>query len=804
MLRSQALEQARAITSQSLQDDDAIQEYNHMEHLQYLSNVSKATDNLKKKDSADEDFNLEKDGGVDLLSAYGVYSAKNTAVEMNDKVAKYLEELKKQGKSAEDLKAALAEQGGIGATIKKAFVGGVSKAKEKINDAMSSTYDEAESFANEISGEARGIAADGISAAQESARGFTDTASSVAQRAVDTGIDTATGSVASAVSAQTQAPQGPAPEPPEPQPPIGEQIQQAGPLEAPDDRFDDINEVDDNFSQLGRDYNEIAKRPPPRIKKPPAEATAEPVEVAPEPVSDPIQESVQEAVESSSRPPPRKNRSTDAGDALDDPRGDTSTALFDEIAADNSSFDPLDVANRRLAKKFNDKIEAAKDRPTPYEETNESFMTRGTDEMKDFMDSPEGLDHLDNSVQNIIAKKGDTFEFRRTFDESTNLVRDKFWAKGKSPPPLDPGELMIHSGNVQNGRVNLTEGNRAGDSYFSGEMGSGNPIGEPAPVPEEPAEEPTEEPAEEPTEAELPTKEPVKLKYDPDSFMESVGERGTAGKIGGPLADKSIQDLKSLQEGGSLTEADLNPPSVEPVEEATTEQAPAPVEEPVEEAPDPVEQQARRSAFLEESSSVAGPEPRIEPPAREVPRPASDSLVSGLGDAFKSDAEKTAEKATGVFGRSAKVAGKVVSKFGEVAGVGLNAAFAVQSTYEEGKDIFSKHPHLEGDNGWQKAGNLVSMIGDDAAFAGSIARYAGPEGAIIGTGLELAGGAVALVGGGLDAIGDFFEGEKKKKAAPAQAKASVQQPAQIAPSAIQNVAGGGIQNVSASALKQLN
>ncbi len=273
-------------------------------------------------------------------------------------------------------------------------------------------------------------------------------------------------------------------------------------------------------------------------------------------------------------------------------------------------------------------------------------------------------------------------------------------------------------------------------------------------------------------------------------------------KLVAPLADKNIQDLKSLQEGGSLTEADLNPPSVEPVEEVTSEQAPAPVEEPVEEAPDPVEQQARRSAFLEESSSVAGPEPRIEPPAREVPSTAS--LVSGLGDAFKSDAEKTAEKATGVYGRAAKVAGKVVSKFGEVAGVGLNAAFAVQSTYEEGKDIFSKHPHLEGDNGWQKAGNLVSMIGDDAAFAGSIARYAGPEGAIIGTGLELAGGAVALVGGGLDAIGDFFEGEKKKKAAPAQAKASVQQPAQIAPSAIQNVAGGGIQNVSASALKQLN
>ncbi len=263
------------------------------------------------------------------------------------------------------------------------------------------------------------------------------------------------------------------------------------------------------------------------------------------------------------------------------------------------------------------------------------------------------------------------------------------------------------------------------------------------------------------------------------------------------------------------------------LDEEDVESEPTPTSEPQPQQPPPVEEpepteptqeaRSRRASFIEESESTAGPEPRVEqpsspsvepptePPTEHSSGPSVQDLREGLGEAFKSEAERTAEKTGSVFGTAGKVAGKVAAKFGDIMGVGINVAFAGQSTYEEGKDIFSKHSHLEGDGGWEKAGNLVSMVGDDVALAGSLARYGGPEGAIIGTGAELVGGAVALVGGGLDAIGEYVEGEKKKKTAPEEAKASMPEAPPIHSTAIQNTQGsGGIANVSVSALKQLN
>ena len=183
----------------------------------------------------------------------------------------------------------------------------------------------------------------------------------------------------------------------------------------------------------------------------------------------------------------------------------------------------------------------------------------------------------------------------------------------------------------------------------------------------------------------------------------------------------------------------------------------------------------------------------------------AEDLRNGLKDAFKSDADKAAEKTGAVFGKVGQVAGKVAAKFGDALGVGANIAGAGYATEQEAKDVFGKHSHLEGDGNWEKAGNLVSMVGDDTALLGSLARFGGPEGAIIGTGAELVGGAIGLVGSGLDAIGEYFQGEKKTATASAVAKKAMPESAPVQTVAIQNTQGsGGIANVSQSALKQLN
>ena len=49
---------------------------------------------------------------------------------MQNKVGKYLDDLKSKGKSADDLRKAFEEQGGVGSTIKKAFVNTLASARE--------------------------------------------------------------------------------------------------------------------------------------------------------------------------------------------------------------------------------------------------------------------------------------------------------------------------------------------------------------------------------------------------------------------------------------------------------------------------------------------------------------------------------------------------------------------------------------------------------------------------------------------------------------------------------------------------
>lgn len=802
MFRQQGLAQARSITGQSLQDDDEIQQYNHMEHLNYLKNLSDATDKVTKKDQDEEDSELEQSGVVETLSAYGVYAARNTQLEMQDKVSKYLDELKKQGKSAEDLRMAFEEQGGVGATIKKAFVNSVAQAKEKINKKMTEHYDDVREFGHEIGEDVQGVAAQGVSAASETAQSVQGTAEIFGRQAAES-VSQATDQVRESVP----SPPAPATQPAaEPQlssaaeqtekEKLNERINQTyqGDFEVDLDETGEIKSVANPFGSVGLE---------PEVDK--FADVGEPESIGVE---------LKQGVNVGTPRPPPETPPTTSG-----PTAEPVVQEGDEVDREARDFaQTQQEATESVRSKFADKMfgtDIKQTRSTHYTDENQAFYTRGDDAVNDYMMSEEGIESMEQHIAEYTNQFGDSFNFRRKFDEGTRLVRDEFWPKGEAAPDLLPGERVSHGGNVSEGNINITEGEFAGQSGPVGEGVPRRPPPRKSKIPQPFADESTEPTFKVDQDVEVPTKPTTQLQLEDDAtaYLPDPTPETTPVKIGDVAEDPHKNpDFSSSNLRDILGDEDVES---EPTREPQPQQPP-PVEE-----PEPTEEQtqqarSRRASFIEESESTAGPEPRVqpsspsvepptEPPAEHSSGSSAQDLREGLGEAFKSEAERTAEKTGSVFGTAGKVAGKVAAKFGDIMGVGINVAFAGQSTYEEGKDIFSKHSHLEGDDGWEKAGNLVSMVGDDVALAGSLARYGGPEGAIIGTGAELVGGAVALVGGGLDAIGQYVEGEKKKKTAPEEAKASMPEAPPVHSTAVQNTQGsGGIANVSVSALKQLN
>jgi hypothetical protein len=102
---------------------------------------------------------------------------------------------------------------------------------------------------------------------------------------------------------------------------------------------------------------------------------------------------------------------------------------------------------------------------------------------------------------------------------------------------------------------------------------------------------------------------------------------------------------------------------------------------------------------------------------------------------------------------------EAIEKVGKGAGV-LGAAAT------GGLDIYDdiKEGKIAGDNGWEKAGNVVNIGGAISDIAGAAFPPA-----------ELLGGFLDLIGGGLDAIGEAVEGSEKKSEAKEQAQQATEQ-----------------------------
>ena len=102
---------------------------------------------------------------------------------------------------------------------------------------------------------------------------------------------------------------------------------------------------------------------------------------------------------------------------------------------------------------------------------------------------------------------------------------------------------------------------------------------------------------------------------------------------------------------------------------------------------------------------------------------------------------------------------EAIEKVGKGAGV-LGAAAT------GGLDIYQdiKQGKIAGDNGWEKAANLVNIGGAISDIAGAAFPPA-----------EVLGGFLDLIGGGLDAIGEAVEGSEKKSQAKEQAQQATEQ-----------------------------
>tara|TARA_R110001599_G_scaffold2260_3_gene12038 strand:- start:783 stop:3275 length:2493 start_codon:yes stop_codon:yes gene_type:complete len=825
----QGLSEARNLTGQSLQDDDAIQEYNHANHLEYLKQVSDATDKLKKKDASDEDTTLEIDAGKAAISMHGVYGARNTALDMQEKVGKYLDKLKESGQDAEDLKKAFSEGGGVSGLVKKAFVSGVDKLKKKAKDSIDEVSDTAKETYNSISQESQDAAADFSNLGQ-------DTAESVRP---NTRTPTADVPQPDELPTDSVAPQSPPSEPiiSEPvdeQPSVSsslldeqdvdddEPTTQTGDVPQPDEV--PLGDVPNRIRQTGR-------RPPPRRSR----MTPQPDEMEGIRVQSPQRRPDEQAPELE-EPDDR----FEGGDLFDDdpselrslPSSRPTGVVRDIGPGDDDDDEEQERMEQEFEKTRNESVEAQTNRFTeglkaPIKQTKsriypkEAFLTRDDSQVADFMDSDKSIESMMKSVDQHTQLYGDDFNFRRKFDSNTRFVQDEFWPKDQAAPDLLPDDKVFHAGSIENGKINMSEGSQAGKEGIVGD----SKLVDKEPIAREPiAREPLAI-ADGTTRTAVPVSDrpPVLESQMPDIDEPPIQSRAPPSnrlQIGDKRPEDPQVDLPD-----SEPELDLPDPEPEPdlpdtrsarqrfIEQGDTE-APEPVftDTPPPQQPPPPQQSPREPTPSEPTPSEpppqqATPKPTTDEPIKSdtgpKPKLSSEDLRQGMEDAFKNPAEEGASRIGQVFGKTAGRVGKVVAKFGDIASTGLNAAMAIDQTYNEGKDIFSKHPHLEGDDGWQKAGNLVGMLGEDVTLAGGITRFAGPEGAVIGTGLELAGGVVGLIGSGLSDIGDFFEGEKKKKTAAQQAQQSVYKPPVIQQEAIQAIPGGLI-NQAQSSLKQLN
>ena len=99
----------------------------------------------------------------------------------------------------------------------------------------------------------------------------------------------------------------------------------------------------------------------------------------------------------------------------------------------------------------------------------------------------------------------------------------------------------------------------------------------------------------------------------------------------------------------------------------------------------------------------------------------------------------------------------------ELSGKVMRGVGAVGSAAQGGYDLFQdiKSGHVVGSNGWERAGNITQS----GASALDIIGVAFPP-------AEIAGGVLSVVGGGLDAVGELFEGKKKKQEAQQEEKAT--------------------------------
>ncbi len=809
----QGLSEARNLTGQSLQDDDAIEEYNHANHLEYLKQVSDATDKLKKKDTSDEDTTLEIDAGKAAISMHGVYAARNSALDMQEKVGKYLDKLKETGQDAEDLKKAFAEGGGVSGLVQKAFVSGVDKLKKKAKDSIDEVSDTARETYNSISQESQDAAADFSNLGQ-------DTAESVRPNP-----RTPTAVPNDSVTPQSPPSESTIDEPVDEQPSVSsslldeedvdddEPTTQTGDVPKPDEV--PLGDVPNRIQQTG-------KRPPPRRSR----MTPQPDEMEGIRVQSPQRRPDEQAPELE-EPDDR----FEGGDLFDDdpselrlgglPPSRPTGVVRDIGFGDDDDDEEQERMEQEFEKTRNESVEAQTNKFTeglkaPIKQTKstiypkEAFLTRDDSQVADFMDSDESINSMMDSVEQHTQLYGDDFNFRRKFNSNTRFVEDEFWPKDQAAPDLLPDDKVFHGGSMENGTINMTEGSQSGNEAI---------LGDSQLVDEEPIAQKPLSIADGTTRTAVPVSErpPVLESQMPDIDEPPIESRAPPSnrlQIGDKRPEDPQVDLPDPE-----PEPDLPDPEPEPdlpdtrsarqrfIEQGDTE-APEPVftdtpppSEPTPQQPPPSEPPP--SEPLPSEPLPSEPPPSEPLPSEPKPKLSSEDLRQGMEDAFKNPSEEGASRIGQVFGKTAGRVGKVVAKFGDIVGTGLNAAMAIDQTYNEAKDIFSKHPHLEGDDGWQKAGNLVGMIGEDVTLAGSITRFAGPEGAVIGTGLELAGGAVGLIGSGLSDIGDFFEGEKKKKTATQQAQKSVPKPPVIQEEAIQSMPGGLI-NQAQSSLKELN
>jgi len=154
-------------------------------------------------------------------------------------------------------------------------------------------------------------------------------------------------------------------------------------------------------------------------------------------------------------------------------------------------------------------------------------------------------------------------------------------------------------------------------------------------------------------------------------------------------------------------------------------------------------------------------------PAQSVTEPPAEPVAEGstTGASITEDAESTGSKLVDGIPSGAKQAlteageskiGKFASAGGEAAGTLMSAAVGGMDIYNDFKGGF----HLAGNNGWEKAGNVLQIGGSIADIVGTF--Y--PPAKLIGGALDLASAAVDEVGEQTDTTGeDKLKQEQQKE-----------------------------------------